>query len=49
MFSVVDLADSQQLTGAIDYVGDTYNGIGDLFQNQVSFYFDSLVKVLLLI
>ncbi|XP_045175995.1 sorting nexin lst-4-like isoform X3 [Mercenaria mercenaria] len=25
---------SQALTGAIDYTGDTYNEIGDLFQNQ---------------
>jgi len=31
------LSDSQALTGAIDYTGDTYNEIGDLFEKQVCY------------
>ena len=36
MFHAYIITDSKPLTGAIDYVGDTYNTIGDLFQNQVT-------------
>ena len=31
-------SDSQNLTAAIDYTGDTYNEIGDLFEQQVCEY-----------
>lgn len=34
-FLYVCYADSGALTGAIDYTGDTYNGIGDMFEKQV--------------
>lgn len=31
------LSDSQNLTAAIDYTGDTYNEIGDMYEKQVRY------------
>ena len=36
LFSYVHV-DSQNLTAAIDYTGDTYNEIGDMYEKQVRY------------
>ncbi|XP_060562601.1 sorting nexin lst-4-like isoform X2 [Ruditapes philippinarum] len=45
-FHMDDSSYSKPLTGAIDYVGDTYNNIGDLFEKQPKNDLEPLMDIL---
>ena len=45
-FTLSLLTDSGALTAAIDYTGDAYNDIGEMFEKQVSLPLDSLHLVM---